>query len=77
MHFLYRSRSNKVYQPAIAFDGWGAGRGIAHSQKVKNHHHHIYDDDTLENMLRYYKIEENFDTLLRYLKSRAIKEDAT
>ena len=51
--------------------------GIAHSQKVKKHHHHIYDDDTLENMLRYYKIEENFDTLLRYLKSRSIKEDAT
>ena len=76
MHFLYRDRSNKVYQPAIAFDAEGR-QGIAHSQKVKKHHHHVYDDDTLENMLRYYKIEENFDTLLRYLKSRAIKEDAT
>jgi hypothetical protein len=35
----------------------------------------VYDDATLENMVRYYKIEENFDTLLRYIKNRSVRED--
>lgn len=47
----------------------------SHSEKVKKNRYHIYDDQTIENMLRYYKIEENFDTLLRYIKSRGVRED--
>jgi hypothetical protein len=66
----------KVYQPAIALTGRG-GRVIAdvRSEKAKKHNHHIYDDQTIENMLRYYKVEENFDTLLRYIKNRGLQED--
>ena len=66
----------KVYQPAIAFSRLG-GRVIAEAstEKIKKHNHHIYDDKTIENMIRYYKVEENFDTLLRYIKSRSLRED--
>jgi hypothetical protein len=54
--------------------GWQA---VAQSspEKEKRHHYHIYDDQTIENMVRYYKVEENFDILLRYIKSRGLKED--
>jgi type III secretion system FlhB-like substrate exporter len=66
----------KVYQSAIALTGRG-GRVIAdaRSEKAKKHNNHIYDDQTIENMLRYYKVEENFDTLLKYIKSRGLQED--
>jgi hypothetical protein len=67
---------DKVYQPAIATTGRG-GRVLTQtrSEKTKKHSHHIYDDQTIENMIRYYKVEENFDTLLRYIKSRGLQED--
>jgi hypothetical protein len=53
------------------------GRVIAetHAVKAKNNNHHIYDDQTIENMVRYYKVEENFDTLLKYIKNRGLQED--
>lgn len=35
----------------------------------------MYDDQTIENMVRYYRVEENFDTLLKYIKSRGLQED--
>jgi hypothetical protein len=67
--------SEKVYQSAAAFYPRG-GRHIAHSDtgKERKHHYHIYDDATIENMVRYYKVEENFDSLLRYIKSRSVRE---
>jgi len=66
----------KVYQPAITLTSRG-GRVIAEarSEKAKKHNHHIYDDQTIENMVRYYKVEENFDTLLKYIKNRGLQED--
>jgi hypothetical protein len=66
----------KVYQPAIALTVRG-GRVIAetHAVKGKGHNHHSYDDQTIENMVRYYKVEENFDTLLKYIKNRGLQED--
>jgi hypothetical protein len=66
----------KVYQPAIALTVRG-GRGIAetHAMKSKRYNHHIYDDQTIENMVCYYKVEENFDTLLKYIKNRGLQED--
>ena len=48
----------------------------SNSERAKRRNHHIYDDSTIENMVRYYKIEENFDTLLRYIKNRGLREDA-
>ena len=54
----------------------GAGRlAQADSDRSKKYNHHIYDDQTIENMVRYYKIEENFDTLLRYIKGQSLHED--
>lgn len=47
----------------------------SHSEKEKKQHYHIYDDKIIENMVHYYKVEENFDTLLRYIKSRGTRED--
>ena len=50
---------DKVYQPAIAITDRG-GRVLAQtrSEKTKKHNHHIYDDQTIENMIRYYNVEE-------------------
>lgn len=75
-HVLPRGGLEKVYQPAIALIVRG-GRGIAetHAVKAKKNNHHIYDDQTIENMVRYYKVEENFDTLLKYIKNRGLQED--
>ena len=36
---------------------------------------HLYDDENLENMLRYYNLEENFDSLLTYIKRRGLIDD--
>jgi hypothetical protein len=47
----------------------------ASPEKVKKYNHHIYDDETIENMVRYYRVEENFDTLLKYIKSRSLQDD--
>jgi hypothetical protein len=67
---------DNVYQPAIAMTGLG-GRVLAQtrSEKTKKQNHHTHDDQTIENMIRYCKVEENFDTLLRYIKSRGLQED--
>lgn len=35
----------------------------------------LYDDDKLENILHYYGIEDNLDSLLRYIKRRGIIDD--
>ena len=35
----------------------------------------LYDDEKLENMLRYYNIEDNFDSLLNYIKRRGLIND--
>jgi len=32
-----------------------------------------YDDETIETMIRYYKLEENHDSFLKYLKSRGVQ----
>lgn len=44
-------------------------------EEAKKHNHPVYDDQTIENMVRYYRVEENFDTLLKYIKSRGLQED--
>jgi hypothetical protein len=48
---------------------------IAPSKKDKESKYHIYDDETMESMVRYYKVEENFDSFLKYIKNRSINED--
>ena len=58
----------------MALTGWVPA--ISPSKKEKDSKYHIYDDETMENMVRYYKVEENFDSLLKYIKNRSINEDA-
>ena len=36
---------------------------------------YVYDDEKLENMLRYYNLEDNFDSLLTYIKRRGLIDD--
>lgn len=43
--------------------------------KLKKQNHHVYDDETVENMIKYYGLHENYDSLLRFIKSNGIKED--
>jgi hypothetical protein len=52
-----------------------AGLAQTRTEKLKKDCQYIYDDKTIENMIRYYKVEENFDILLRYIKSRGLQED--
>lgn len=33
---------------------------------------HQYDDETLANMVRYYNLGENYESLLRYIKRRGL-----
>lgn len=36
---------------------------------------HLYDDEKLESMLHYYKIEDNYESLIKYIKNRGIIDD--
>jgi hypothetical protein len=37
---------------------------------------HLYDDEKIESMIRYYKLEGNYESLFRYIKSQnLISED--
>lgn len=33
---------------------------------------HLYDDEKLESMLRYYKIEDNYEALIKYIKHQGM-----
>ena len=36
---------------------------------------HLYDDEKLESMLHYYKIEDNYESLINYIKNRGIIDE--
>ena len=42
-------------------------------EKKPGRHH--FDDEKLENMMRYYNLEDNFDSLLIYIKRRGLIDD--
>lgn len=45
-------------------------------QKInRKHHHHLYDDKTIENMKQYFKVEHDSDALLKYIKGNRISHD--
>jgi hypothetical protein len=46
----------------------------ATSDKGKKPAKHLYDDEKIENIARYYNLGENYDSLLRYIKRRGIVE---
>lgn len=39
-------------------------------------YHHLYDDETIETMKQYFKVEDSHDTLLDYIKKNRIPHDA-
>jgi hypothetical protein len=45
------------------------------SSQDKRAGRHFYDDESLEGMVRYYGIENNLDSLLRYIKNLGILDD--
>lgn len=44
--------------------------------RSRNYHHHLYDDETIETMKQYFKVEDSHDTLLNYIKKNRILHDA-
>ena len=72
---LYRWYTQKSLSISYIFYDRVAGLAQTRTEKPKKENRHIYDDKTIENMVRYYKVEENFDILLRYIKSRGLQED--
>ena len=41
----------------------------------RNHHHYLYDDETIENMKQYFKVEHDYDALLKYMRGNRILHD--
>ena len=45
-------------------------------QKInRKQHHHLYDDETIENMKQYFKVEHDSDALLKYIRGNRINHD--
>lgn len=42
------------------------------AERAKKPVRNQYDDETLENMMRYYNLGENYESLLRYIKHRGL-----
>lgn len=47
----------------------------AGSEKGKKPAKHLYDDEKIESMARYYNLGENYESLLRYIKRRGIVDE--
>ncbi|HKU49146.1 MAG TPA: hypothetical protein VJP79_04290 [Nitrososphaera sp.] len=46
-----------------------------HDQETRKSYYHAFDDKSVENMKRYFKVEDddhNHDAFLRYLKNRKV-----
>jgi hypothetical protein len=44
-------------------------------QEINRKHHHVYDDKTIESMKQYFKVEDDSDALLKYIKGNRISHD--
>ena len=51
------------------------GEKISAYPKSKKPRSPTLDDQTIENMVRYYRIDGDYGSLLRYVKSKAIHSD--
>jgi hypothetical protein len=38
-------------------------------------YHHLYDDNVMENMKHYFKVEDDHDALLNYIKKNRVAHD--
>jgi hypothetical protein len=45
-------------------------------QETARKHHHLYDDETIENMKQYFKVEHDYDALLKYIRGNRILHDS-
>jgi hypothetical protein len=45
-------------------------------ETAREHHHHLYDDETIENMKQYFKVEHDYDALLKYIRRNRIPHDS-
>lgn len=43
-----------------------------HDQETKKSYYHAFDDDSVDKMKRYFKVEEDHDLFMRYLKNRKV-----
>ncbi len=50
-------------------------RILGKKQDSSRNHHHLYDDETIENMKQYFKIEHDSDALLKYIRGNRICHD--
>jgi hypothetical protein len=44
----------------------------AHDQETKKAYYHKFDDDAIDGMKKYFKVEDSQDVFLRYLKNRRV-----
>jgi hypothetical protein len=45
-------------------------------QEIARKHHYLYDDETIENMKQYFKVEHDYDALLKYIRGNRILHDS-
>jgi hypothetical protein len=45
-------------------------------EAARKHHYHLYDDNTIENMKQYFKVEHDYDALLKYIRGNRILHDS-
>ncbi len=51
-------------------------RILKKQENSRDPHHHLYDDETIENMKQYFKVEHDSDALLRYIRGNRICHDS-
>ena len=44
----------------------------SHDQETKKSYYHTFDDESVDKMKKYFKVEEEHDAFLRYLKNRKV-----
>jgi hypothetical protein len=44
----------------------------SHEQETKKSYYHTFDDEVMEKMKKYFKVEEHHGELLKYLKKRKV-----
>jgi hypothetical protein len=44
----------------------------SHDEETKKSYYHLFDDESVNAMKKYYKVEDDHDALLRYLKHQKV-----
>ena len=43
-----------------------------HDERTKKAYYHTFDDDSVEKLMKYFKVDEQQEVLFRYLKNRKV-----